>query len=160
MLVVEVIKLNRILNLLMILDATYWDVQLIISYWFMDRQKYLKSRLSIRIQQPETLESIKCHTFPGMEGRTLDILLHNSTLQLFLVPKVLFEMPAHPNSFIVLCNGVESDFMACACTNPPVWLGTTELAYFQVNLTPGWRSLAQTGGLAGCWPACWPSKTR
>jgi hypothetical protein len=27
--------------------------------------------------------------------------------------------------------------MDCACTSPPVWLGTTELAYFQVNLTPG-----------------------
>jgi len=27
--------------------------------------------------------------------------------------------------------------MACACTSPPVWLGTTELTNLQVNLTPG-----------------------
>jgi hypothetical protein len=35
--------------------------------------------------------------------------------------------------------------MACACTSPPVWLGTTELAYFQVNLTPG------LGQHQSCW---------
>jgi hypothetical protein len=35
----------------------------------------------IRIRQPETLDSIKCHTFPGLGGKTLDILLHDSTLQ-------------------------------------------------------------------------------
>jgi hypothetical protein len=35
------------------------------------------------------------------------------------VPKVLIEK-AHLNSFIVLCNGVESGFMACACTSQPV----------------------------------------
>ncbi len=27
--------------------------------------------------------------------------------------------------------------MACACTSPPVWLGSTELTNLQVNLTPG-----------------------
>jgi hypothetical protein len=54
----------------------------------MDWQKYPKSRTSIRIWQPETLDSIKCHTFPGMGGRTLeDILLHDSTLQLFFCAK-------------------------------------------------------------------------
>ncbi len=47
------------------------------------------------------------------------------------VPTVLIES-ARLNSFIVLCNGVESDFMAWACK-----LGTTELTNFQVNLTPG-----------------------
>ncbi len=103
---------------------------------FMDWQKYPKSRTPISIRQPETLDSIKCHTFPGMGGRPLDILRHDSTLQFFFVPKVLIE-PAHLNSFIVLCNGAESDFMACACTSPPVWLGTTELTNLQVNLTPG-----------------------
>ncbi len=82
--------------------------------------------MSIRTRQPKTLDSIECqtfpgmggraHTFPGMGGRTFDILLHNSALQLLLVPKVLIEMAAHTNSFIVLCNGVESDFIACVCT--------------------------------------------
>ncbi len=43
--------------------------------------------------------------------------------------------------------------MACACTSLPVWLETTELAYFQVNLTPGSgqhlsRWLRQAGWLA------------
>ncbi len=58
------------------------------SNWFMDRQKYPKSRTSIRIWQPETLDSILCHTFPGMGDRTLkDILLHDSTLQFFLCAK-------------------------------------------------------------------------
>jgi hypothetical protein len=93
MLVVEVIKLNRILDLLM--------RHIVTSNWFKDRQKYPKSRTSIRIWQPETLERIKCHTFPGTGGRTLDILVR--TIQLFnffFVPKVLIEMPAHTNSFI------------------------------------------------------------
>jgi hypothetical protein len=73
----------------------------------MDWQEYPKSRMSIRTLQRETLDSIQFHTFPGIGGRTLeDILLHNSTLQNFFVPKVLIE-PAHLNSFIVLCNGVE-----------------------------------------------------
>jgi hypothetical protein len=45
----------------------------------MDWQKYPKRRTSIRIRQPETLDSIKCHTFPGMGGRAFDILLHTLT---------------------------------------------------------------------------------
>ena len=73
-----------------------------VSNRFMDCHKYPKSRTSIRIQQPEILDSIKCHTFPGMGGKTLDILLHDSTLQFFFVPKVLIEMPAHTYSFIVI----------------------------------------------------------
>ncbi len=44
-----------------------------------------------------------------MGGRTLDIFLHDPTLQLFFVPKVLIQIPDHTNSFIVVCNG---DFMA------------------------------------------------
>jgi hypothetical protein len=78
MLVVDVIKLNRILNLLMTLDATYCNVI------------YPKSRTSIRMQQPETLalDSIKCHTFPGLGGKALDILVHDSTLQNKIVPRV------------------------------------------------------------------------
>ena len=46
-----------------------------------------------------------------MHSSTLDILLHDFQ---FFFAKVLIEMPAHPNSFIVLCDGVNSDFMACA----------------------------------------------
>ncbi len=101
-------------------------------------QKYPKSRTSIRIRQPETLDSIKWHTFPCMGGRTLDILLHALNSSKKIVPKDLIE-PAHWNSFIVLCNGFESGFMACVCTSPQVWLGTwtTELTNLQVNLTPG-----------------------
>ena len=68
----------------------------------MDWHKYPKSRTSIRLGQPETLDSIKYHTFPGFRGKTLDILWHVSTLQFFFVPKVLIEMPAHINSFIVI----------------------------------------------------------
>jgi hypothetical protein len=68
----------------------------------MDRQEYPKSRTSIRIRQHETLDSIKYHTFPGMGGKTLDILVHNSSFQVIFVQKVLSEMPAHTNSFIVL----------------------------------------------------------
>ncbi len=39
-------------------------------------------------------------TFTGMGGRALDILVHNSSLHVFCVPKVLIEKPAHTNSFI------------------------------------------------------------
>ena len=113
---------------------------------FMDWQKYPKRRKSIRILQPETLDSIKRHTFPVMGGRTLDFPLHDPALQFFFVPNVLIEMPAHTNSFIVLCNGLKSDFMACACTSlsrcPTVWLGTTELSssYSASQLVPIARS--------------------
>ena len=68
----------------------------------MDWHKYPKSRTSIRTGQPETLDSTKCHTFPGFRGKTLDILWHDSTLQFFFVPNVLIEMPAYTNSFIVI----------------------------------------------------------
>ena len=44
-----------------------------------------------------------------MGGRTFDILLHNPTLQFFFVPKVLIQVQAHTNSFIMVCNG---DIMA------------------------------------------------
>ena len=59
------------------------------------------------MQQPETLalDSIKCHTFPGLGGKALDILVHDSTLQNKIVPRVKgfkIEMPAHTNSFIVI----------------------------------------------------------
>jgi hypothetical protein len=53
----------------------------------MDWQKYPKSRMSIKIRQPETLDSIKCHTFPGMGDRTLKDT--SRTIQFFFVPKVL-----------------------------------------------------------------------
>ena len=66
---------------------------------FMDWQKYPKRKKSIRIRQPETLHCIKCPTFPGMRGSTLDILLHDFQ---FFFAKVLIAMPAHTNSFIVL----------------------------------------------------------
>jgi hypothetical protein len=36
----------------------------------MDWQKYPKSRMSFRIQQPETLDCIKHSTFSGLGGRT------------------------------------------------------------------------------------------
>ena len=62
-----------------------------------------------------------------MRGSTLDILLHDFQLFNFFFAKVLIEMPAHTNSFIVLCDGVKSDFMACARQSD------LEL----VNLTPG-----------------------
>jgi hypothetical protein len=40
--------------------------------------------------------------FPGLGGKTFDILLHYSILHSFFVPKVLIELPAHTNSFIVI----------------------------------------------------------
>ncbi len=61
--------------------------QIATSNWFMDWQKYPKSRTSIRIWQPETLDSIKCHTFPGMGDRSLKDT--SCTIQFFFVPKVL-----------------------------------------------------------------------
>ncbi len=37
---------------------------------------YCFNDLIIRIRQPETLGSIKCHNFTGLGGRTLGVLLH------------------------------------------------------------------------------------
>ncbi len=123
MLVVEVIKLNRILDLFMTVS---WHLMLHIetSNWFMDWQKYPKSKMSIRIWQHETLDSVKCHTFPGLRSKTLDILLHY--FHFFFCAKG-FNWDTGPHKQFY-CDTSP----VCACTSPPVWL-----AYFQVNLTPG-----------------------
>ena len=72
----------------------------------------------------------------------------------FLCQRFKIIPAAHLNGFIVLCNGVESGFMAYACTSPPVWLGTTELTNFPVNLTPGpGRCLLQ---VRTTWRPAWP----
>ncbi len=106
MLVVEVIKLNRILDLLMTLDATYCILLRPTDLWIgTNNVKYPKSRTSIRMRQPETLDSIKCHTFPGLGGKALDIELTFACLQTKLCQGVKgfkIEMPAHTNSFIVI----------------------------------------------------------
>jgi hypothetical protein len=91
----------------MTLDATYCILRRPTDLWIgTNNVKYPKSRTSIRMQQPETLalDSIKCHTFPGLGGKALDILVHYSTLQNKIVPSKGFkiEMPAHTNSFIVI----------------------------------------------------------
>ncbi len=88
MLVVEVIKLNVILNLLMTLDATYCILRRPTDLCIgTNNVKYPKCITPIRMRQPETLDSIKCHTFPGLGGKALDILVHYSTPQNKIVPK-------------------------------------------------------------------------
>ncbi len=132
----------------------------------MDWQKCPKSKMSIKIRQPKTLDSIKCHTFSGLGSRTLDILLHNSTLQLFCAKGFNWNTCPHKQFY---CDTGQ----ACACTSPPVLL-----AYFQlpsqldawpkaVSGQDCWLRQAARSGLVGCWPAylpkqcgCWPSKTR
>ncbi len=151
MLVVEVIKLNRNLNLLMTLDATYCILLRPTDLWVgKNNVKYPKSRTSIRMLQPETLDRIKCHTFPGLGGKALDILVYDSTLQNKIVPwgkGFKIEMPAHTNSFIVIparlvrVRAGQFDL----CTSKSTW----RLSKSCVGPT----SLASTGGLAaGCWP--------
>jgi hypothetical protein len=73
----------------------------------MDWQQYPKNRKSMRIQQPETLDSKKCPTSPGIGGKTTCIFFRTTQLllQFFCVPKVLIEKPAHTNSFI--CVGLQ-----------------------------------------------------
>jgi hypothetical protein len=71
------------------------------------------------MKQPKTLESKTFHTFPEMGGGTFvkhfELDLPGLILPLrWCVPKVLNEEPAHTNSFILFCNGVESGFMARA----------------------------------------------
>ena len=140
---------------------------------FMDWQKYPKRKKSIRIRQPETLHCIKCPTFPGMRGSTLDILLHDFQ---FFFAKVLIEMPAHTNSFIVLCDGVKSDFMACARQSDSElvllsqldagpsrrpgrtasaavgWPGAAPLAAWALmrSVLMHWKRHGQAGGRCGC----------
>ena len=85
-----------------------------------------------------------------MGGRTLDILVHNSSFQFFLGP---IEMQAHISGFrVLLCFAMAS--------NRILWFApasVTELGYFQVNLTSWPTRQAVSGqhcGLAGCsWPA-------
>ena len=114
---------------------------------FMDLQKYPKRKNSIRIRQPETLHCIKCPTFPGMRGSTLDILLHDFQ---FFFAKVLIEMPAHKYSFIVLCDGVKSDFLACARQSD------SELVLLsQLDAGPS-RRPGSTASAAVWWPGAAP----
>ena len=126
---------------------------IVTSNWFMDQQKYPKSRMSIRIWQPETLDSIRCHTFPGMGGRTLRHSRAQFKFSFFFGPKILIEIPAHTIGFrVLLCFAMAS--------NRILWFAPasiTELGYFQVNLTSWPTRQAVSGqhcGLAGCsWPA-------
>ncbi len=90
-----------------------------------------------------------------MGGRKLGHSCAQFNSSIFFVQKVWIEIQAHTNCFSVLCNCVELDFMACACTSPPVWLGTNKFAYFQVNLIPGWRLFR--ANIAGCDRRCWPA---
>ncbi len=93
--------------------------QIAISKGLMDWQKYPKNRKSITIQQPKTLDSKTCPTFPVMGGGTLVCISSNFKLNYlfyFFVPQVLVVEPAYTSNFIVFCNGVELGFMACACT--------------------------------------------
>ncbi len=120
--VVEVIKLNRIFNLFMTLDATFCE-----SNVSMDWHKYPKSRKSIWIQQPETLYIITCHTFPGLGGKTLDIELFYSSI--FFGPNVL--IVSMPTQTVLLWY------------QPGLWQSVWLAAniHWQVNLTPGRRLL-------------------
>ncbi len=107
------------------------------SNWFMDWQKYPKSRTSIKIWQPETLDSIKCHTFPGMGGRTLDILLHPLNSSIFFVPKVLnFNWTGLLKKFYCALQWRRIGFYGL-CVHEPASLGNTELTNLQDILTPG-----------------------
>ena len=58
-------------------------------------------------------------------------LAHESYLFKFCSAKGLNEIPAHPSSFIVLCNGVESNFMARACELQ----SDSEFAYYVMPVT-------------------------
>jgi hypothetical protein len=80
----------------------------------MHREECPKSRKSIRIKQPKTLESKIFHTFPGMGGGTFVKHFFQLDLTLRVRQRFLNEEPAHTNGFIVFCNGVESGFMARA----------------------------------------------
>ncbi len=51
------------------------------------------------MEQPETLDSITCHTFPGLGGRAFNVLLYNFQ---FFCAKGLVEIPALANNFIVI----------------------------------------------------------
>ncbi len=76
MLVVEVIEVNRILDLLMTLDATYCNVHLIYGLAGISlKQNFNQNTTTWNTGQH------KMPTFPGLGGRTLDILLHYSTFQ-------------------------------------------------------------------------------
>ncbi len=112
--------------------------------------------MSIRIDQSETLDSEKCHTFPGWE---VELCQFSCTIQIFnfFVPKVSIEIPAHANSFIMI---------------PARLVRAWALAYFDAWLNAvlgqhSWLLQAARGGLTGCWPTyppklCWyrPRKTR
>ncbi len=80
-----------------------------------------------------------------MGGKALDIIVHDSTLQNKIVPRVKgfkIEMPAHTTSFIVI----------------PARLVRARAGQFDLRTSKsescvGPTSLASTGGLAaGCWP--------
>ena len=73
-----------------------------------------------------------------------------STLQFVFSPNGLIEIPAHTNSFIVLCNGVKSEFMACARQSD------SELVLLsQLDAGPS-RRPGSTASAAVWWPGAAP----
>ncbi len=71
-----------------------------------------------------------------------------ATSSIFCVPKGLIEKPAHTSNFIVICNGVESAFMARACTFAwaSVW---SDLAESRIDSDIAW---AHGTGRRQAWP--------
>ena len=56
----------------------YLMLHIATSKGFMEWQNYPRNRKSIRIRQPETLDSKRCPTVPGMGGCIFSIFLHTS----------------------------------------------------------------------------------
>ena len=91
-----------------------------------------------------------------MRGSTLDILLHDFQLFNFFFAEgliTLIEIQAHANSVIVLCDGVKSEFMACARQSD------SELVLLsQLDATAGGpsRRSGRTASAAIGWPGAAP----
>ena len=107
----------------------------------MDWHKYPKSRTSIRTGQPETLDSTKCHTFPGFRGKALDILWHASTLQFFCAKCFNWDAGLHKQFY---CDtgpafARQSDLHTSQSTwrLAEGWFGTTSLGLAPTGWLPG-----------------------
>ncbi len=96
------------------------------SNWFMEWHKYPRNRKSIRIRQPETLDSRQWPTFPGVGG-CIFCIFSRMILHLFdfLVPTGLIEMSAHRINLLCFAMALKRILwlVLANCTSLAVLLG-------------------------------------
>ncbi len=135
------------LHILLVVEEIKW-IEFSICWWwhivtsngFMDWQKFPNSKRPIRIRQPETLDSIKCPTFPGMAGSTSDISFARFNCSIFFCANG-FNWD-RPTEIVLLCFKIASNQILWL-VSVRAWVAArqSDYAYFRVTRKPQGRRL-------------------